>query len=98
MPFRKTSDDLAYIDIARNTLYTIILGNGEPTTTNPVSFTLKVEEWNTVDMDEAVEPDEDAQDALNAALKVNMFTPYYVKSIDGTKVSFFDKLAVSFED
>lgn len=98
MPFRKTSDDLAYIDIARNTLYTIILGNGEPITTNPVSFTLKVEAWNTVDMDEAVDPDEDAQDALNAALKVNMFTPYNVKSIEGNKVTFFDKLAVSFED
>lgn len=98
VPFRKTSDDLAYIDIARNTLYTIILGNGEPITTNPVSFTLKVEAWNTVDMDEAVDPDEDAQDALNAALKVNMFTPYNVKSIEGNKVTFFDKLAVSFED
>ena len=98
VPFRKTSDDLAYIDIARNTLYTIILGNGEPITTNPVSFTLKVEEWNTVDMDEAVDPDEDAQDALNAALKVNMFTPYNVKSIEGNKVTFFDKLAVSAED
>lgn len=98
VPFRKTSDDLAYIDIARNTLYTIILGNGEPITTNPVSFTLKVEEWNTVDMDEAVDPDEDAQNALNAALKVNMFTPYNVKSIEGNKVTFFDKLTVSFED
>ena len=97
VPFRKTSDDLAYIDIARNTLYTIILGNGEPITTNPVSFTLKVEEWNTVDMDEAVDPDEDAQNALNAALKVNMFTPYNVKSIEGNKVTFFDKLATSFE-
>ena len=98
VPFRKTSDDLAYIDIARNTLYTIILGNGEPITTNPVSFPLKVEEWNTVDMDEAVDPDEDAQDALNAALKVNMFTPYNVKSLEGNKVTFFDKLAVSAED
>ncbi|WP_274957786.1 hypothetical protein, partial [Millionella massiliensis] len=98
VPFRKTSDDLAYIDIARNTLYTTILGNGEPITTNPVSFTLKVEEWNTVDMDEAVDPDEDAQDALNAALKVNMFTPYNVKSLEGNKVTFFDKLAVSAED
>lgn len=98
VPFRKTSDDKSFVDIERNTLYTIILGNGEPITTNPVSFTLKVEDWNTVDMDEAVDPDEDEQAALNAALKVNMFTPYNVKGIEGKKVTFFDKLAVSFED
>ncbi|WP_071134977.1 hypothetical protein [Millionella massiliensis] len=98
VPFQKTSDDKSFVDIERNTLYTIILGNGEPITTNPVSFTLKVEDWNTVDMDEAVDPDEDEQAALNAALKVNMFTPYNVKGIEGKKVTFFDKLAVSFED
>ena len=101
VPFRKTSDDKSFVDIERNTLYTIILGNGEPITTNPVSFTLKVEDWNTVDMDEAVDPDEDEQAALNAALKVNMFTPYNAKEFDlrnKTITSFYDKLTVDFAE
>lgn len=100
IPFQKTSDDKAYVDITRNTLYTIVLGNGEPVVTNEVKFTLKVEDWNVVDMDEAVDPDDDAQRALNAALKVNRFTDFNVKSLDKVQktVSFYDKLAVSFED
>ena len=101
VPFRKTSDGQEFVNIERNTLYTIILGNGQPITTNPVEFTLKVEDWNVVDMDESVDPDEDAQAKLNAALKVNMFTPYNAKEFDlvtKTITSFYDKLAVSFDE
>lgn len=101
VPFRKTSDDMAFVDVKRNTLYTIVLGDGEPVVTNEVKFTLNVEEWNLVDMDEPVDPDEDAQAKLNAALKVNMFTPFDVKEVDLKEkkiVSFYDKLAVSAED
>ena len=101
IPFRKTSDDKAYVDITRNTLYTIVLGNGEPVVTNEVKFTLKVEDWNVVDMDEAVDPDDDAQRALNAALKVNRFTATNVLSLnkDTKKVTFYESnLAFSRED
>ena len=101
VPFRKTSDGQEFVNIERNTLYTIILGNGQPITTNPVQFTLKVEDWNVVDMEESVDPGDDEQAKLNAALKVNMFTPYNAKEFnldDKTITSFYDKLAVSDDD
>lgn len=95
IPFRKTSDGKEYVDITRNTLYTIILGDGTPIVTNEVKFSIKVDDWNVVDMDESVDPDEDAQAALNATLKVNMFTPFNAKEFDlsgKTITAFYDKL------
>ena len=93
------------VDIERNHLYTVVLGNGKPVTTNEVQFTFKVEDWNTVEMPEEIGPgdplDPKSQQKLNAALKVNMFTPFNAKSVDlGTKKinSFFDKLTVSADD
>ena len=93
------------VDIERNHLYTVVLGNGKPVTTNEVQFTFKVEDWNTVEMPEEIGPgdplDPKSQQKLNAALKVNMFTPFNAKSVDlGTKKinSFFDELAVSADD
>ena len=93
------------VDIERNHLYTVVLGNGKPVTTNEVQFTFKVEDWNTVEMPEEIGPgdplDPESQQKLNAALKVNMFTPFNAKSVDlGAKKinSFFDKLAVSADD
>ena len=93
------------VDIERNHLYTVVLGNGKPVTTNKVQFTFKVEDWNTVEMPEEIGPgdplDPESQQKLNAALKVNMFTPFNAKSVDlGAKKinSFFDKLAVSADD
>ena len=70
------------MDVERNTLYTVVLGNGDPVTTNEVKFSLRIEDWNVVDMDEAVDPDEDEQMKRNKALKVNMFTPFNAKSVD----------------
>ena len=101
VPFRKTSDTREFVDVERNTLYTVVLGNGDPVTTNEVKFSLRIEDWNVVDMDEAVDPDEDEQMKRNKALKVNMFTPFNAKSVDlGAKKinAFFDKLAVSADD
>ena len=93
------------VDIERNHLYTVVLGNGKPVTTNKVQFTFKVEDWNTVEMPEEIGPgdplDPESQQKLNAALKVNMFTPFNAKSVDlGTKKinSFFDELAVSADE
>ena len=93
------------VDIERNHLYTVVLGNGKPVTTNEVQFTFKVEDWNTVEMPEEIGPgdplDPESQQKLNAALKVNMFTPFNAKSEDlGAKKinSFFDELAVSADD
>jgi len=93
------------VDIERNHLYTVVLGNGKPVTTNEVQFTFKVEDWNTVEMPEEIGPgdplDPESQQKLNAALKVNMFTPFNAKSVDlGAKKinSFFDELAVSADD
>ena len=93
------------VDIERNHLYTVVLGNGKPVTTNEVQFTFKVEDWNTVEMPEEIGPgdplDPESQQKLNAALKVNMFTPFNAKSVDlGAKKinSFFDELAVSAAD
>ena len=107
VPFIRTEAGGAQtpVDIERNHLYTVVLGNGKPVTTNEVQFTFKVEDWNTVEMPEEIGPgdplDPDSQQKLNAALKVNMFTPFNAKSVDlGTKKinSFFDKLAVSADD
>ena len=101
VPFRKTSDTKEFVDVERNTLYTVVLGNGDPVTTNEVKFSLRIEDWNVVDMDEAVDPDEDEQMKRNKALKVNMFTPFNAKNVDpGAKKinAFFDKLAVSADD
>lgn len=101
VPFKKTSDDMAYVDVKRNTLYTIVLGNGDPIVTNKVTFTLNVEDWNAVDLDESVDPDEDEQAKMNAALKVNMFTQFNAKDVnlEENKInSFYDKLTVSEAD
>ena len=107
VPFIRTEAGGAQtpVDIERNHLYTVVLGNGRPVTTNEVQFTFKVEDWNTVEMPEEIGPgdplDPESQQKLNAALKVNMFTPFNAKSVDlGTKKinSFFDKLAVSADD
>lgn len=99
VPFKTTGAEPAYVDITRNTLYTIVLGDGTPIVTNEVKFTLKVEEWNVVDMEEPVDPDLDAQLKLNAALKVNMFTQFNVLSLnkDTKKVTFYDTLEASQE-
>ena len=93
------------VDIERNHLYTVVLGNGKPVTTNEVQFTFKVEDWNTVEMPEEIGPgdplDPESQQKLNAALKVNIFTPFNAKNVDpGAKKinAFFDKLAVSADD
>ena len=107
VPFVRTEAGGAQtpVDIERNHLYTVVLGNGKPVTTNEVQFTFKVEDWNTVEMPEEIGPgdplDPKSQQKLNAALKVNMFTPFNAKSVDlGTKKinSFFDKLTVSADD
>lgn len=93
------------VDITRNNLYTIVLGNGEPVETNPLTFSIKVEEWNVVEMPEEIGPgvdqlDPSSQAALNAKLKVNMFTPYNVLSLnkDTKEVTFYDKLTTSREE
>ena len=93
------------VDIERNHLYTVVLGNGKPVTTNEVQFTFKVEDWNTVEMPEEIGPgdplDPESQQKLNAALKVNIFTPFNAKNVDpeAKKINaFFDKLAVSADD
>ena len=107
VPFIRTEAGGAQtpVDIERNHLYTVVLGNGKPVTTNEVQFTFKVEDWNTVEMPEEIGPgdplDPESQQKLNAALKVNMFTPFNAKSVDlGTKKinSFYDKLTVSADD
>ena len=107
VPFIRTEAGGAQtpVDIERNHLYTVVLGNGKPVTTNEVQFTFKVEDWNTVEMPEEIGPgdplDPESQQKLNAALKVNMFTPFNAKSVDlGAKKinAFFDELAVSADD
>ena len=107
VPFIRTEAGGAQtpVDIERNHLYTVVLGNGKPVTTNEVQFTFKVEDWNTVEMPEEIGPgdplDPKSQQKLNAALKVNMFTPFNAKNVDpGAKKinAFFDKLAVSADD
>ena len=68
-----------------------------------VSFDITVEDWNTAGafQIEDIPFDKHDQAALNAALKVNMFTEFNVKSVDlnsKTVNAFFDKLAVSADE
>ena len=81
--------------LKRNYLYRIVL-----TKQLDVSFDITVEDWNTAGafQIEDIPFDKHDQAALNAALKVNMFTEFNVKSVDlnsKTVNAFFDKLAVS---
>ena len=84
--------------LKRNYLYRIVL-------TKPldVSFGVLVEDWDTAEefTIEDIPFDKHDQAALNAALKVNMFTPFNAKTFDlsaKTVSEFYDKLAVSFAD
>lgn len=93
------------VDITRNSLYTIVLGNGEPVETNPLTFSIKVEDWNVVEMPEEIGPgidelDPESQDALNAALKINMFTANHVKTLDkdSKKVTFYTSATLPEEE
>lgn len=93
------------VDITRNSLYTIVLGNGEPVETNPLTFSIKVEDWNVVEMPEEIGPgidelDPESQAALNAALKVNMFTANDVKTLDkdSKKVTFYTSATLPEEE
>ena len=84
--------------LKRNYLYRIVL-----TKQLDVSFDITVEDWNTAGafQIEDIPFDKHDQAALNAALKVNMFTEFNVKSVDlnsKTVNAFFDKLAVSADE
>ena len=65
--------------LKRNYLYRIVL-----TKQLDVSFDITVEDWNTAGafQIEDIPFDKHDQAALNAALKVNMFTEFNVKSVD----------------
>ena len=60
IPFRSTSNDNKCVDIRRNTLYTILLGNGDDPISGVVSAKLIVDEWNSIDIDEPL-TDEDKE-------------------------------------
>ena len=84
--------------LKRNYLYRIVL-----TKQLDVSFDITVEDWNTAGafQIEDIPFDKHDQAALNAALKVNTFTEFNVKSVDlnsKTVNAFFDKLAVSADE
>ena len=84
--------------LKRNYLYRIVL-----TKQLDVSFDITVEDWNTAGAFQIkdIPFDKHDQAALNAALKVNMFTEFNVKSVDlnsKTVNAFFDKLAVSADE
>ena len=84
--------------LKRNYLYRIVL-----TKQLDVSFDITVEDWNTAGafQIEDIPVDKHDQAALNAALKVNMFTEFNVKSVDlnsKTVNAFYDKLAVSADE
>ena len=84
--------------LKRNYLYRIGL-----TKQLDVSFDITVEDWNTAGafQIEDIPFDKHDQAALNAALKVNMFTEFNVKSVDlnsKTVNAFYDKLAVSADE
>ena len=84
--------------LKRNSLYRIVL-----TKQLDVSFDITVEDWNTAGafQIEDIPFDKHDQAALNAALKVNMFTEFNVKSVDlnsKTVNAFYDKLAVSADE
>ena len=81
--------------LKRNYLYRIVL-----TKQLDVSFDITVEDWNTAGAFQIEDIPFDKA-ALNAALKVNMFTEFNVKSVDlnsKTVNAFFDKLAVSADE
>ena len=59
VPFRKTDGTGTYIDAVRNHLYTIVLGNGTDPVSGKVSATVKVAEWNGVDIDEPLTDEDD---------------------------------------
>ena len=61
VPFRKTGEngEYEYIDAVRNHLYTIVLGNGTDPVSGKVSATVKVAEWNGVDIDEPLTDEDD---------------------------------------
>lgn len=87
VPFKKTSDQSGDpIDITRNHLYTIVLGDGSVVETNPIKFSIRVDDWNLVEMPEEIGPgdqlDAASQQKLNEALKVNMFTESNAKEFD----------------
>lgn len=107
VPFLRAADGGGQtpVDITRNHLYTIVLGNGEPVTTNEVKFSFRVEDWNMVELPEEIGPDDPldpaSQKKLNDALKVNMFTEFNAKAFDldaKTITEFYSALAVSKED
>lgn len=83
--------------LKRNYLYRIVL-------TKPlnVEFDITVEDWNTADAFQITDLPFEKHDqaALNAKLKVNMFTPYNVLSLnkDTKDVTFYDKMATSREE
>ena len=84
--------------LKRNYLYRIVL-----TKQLDVSFDITVEDWNTAGafQIEDIPFAKHDQAALNAALKVNMFTEFNVKSVDlnsKTVNAFYDKLAVSADE
>lgn len=82
--------------LKRNYLYRIVL-----TKPMDVEFTVTVDDWDSADAFQITDlPFENTapnQSELNAKLKVNMFTPYNVLSLDkNTKnVKFYDKMATS---
>lgn len=82
--------------LKRNYLYRIVL-------TKPlnVEFDITVEDWNTADAFQITDLPFEKHDqaALNAKLKVNMFTPYNVLSLNKSSkmVSFYTSLAISAE-
>lgn len=106
VPFIRTAEGVQTpVDIERNHLYTIVLGNGKPVITNPVEVTIQDEDWNLVEMPEEIGPgdvlDPASQQKLNEGLMVyKLFTDYNVKSLDvaQSKVTFFDKLTVTREE
>lgn len=78
VPFQSTKDQ-SYVDIKRNHLYKIVLGNGQPVTTDKVSVAFHDEPWNVIEHGSEVDVE---QEKMNARLKVNMFTPYNAKDIN----------------
>ena len=80
--------------LKRNYLYRIVL-----TKQLDVSFDITVEDWNTAGAFQIEDIPFDKHD--QAALKVNMFTEFNVKSVDlnsKTVNAFYDKLAVSADE
>lgn len=59
VPFCKTDGSGEYVAAVRNHLYTIVLGNGKDPISGKVTATLKVSDWNGVDIDEPLTDDDD---------------------------------------